>query len=84
MHALMKKGFLTGLVSFSKYGSDQKFEGLQSRDNGLTKKGNWNSRAFRTCCINSVRNTYFVKEIFFQLFCFMDIILTLHMYPENI
>ena len=33
--------------------------------------------------INSVRNTYFVKEIFFQLFCFMDMILRLHMYPEN-
>ena len=33
--------------------------------------------------INSVRNTYFVKEIFFQLFYFMDIILRLHMYPEN-
>ena len=33
--------------------------------------------------INSARNTFFVKEIFFQLFCFMDIILRLHMYPEN-
>ena len=33
--------------------------------------------------INSVCNTYFMKEIFFQLFCFMDIILRLHMYPEN-
>ena len=33
--------------------------------------------------INSVRNTYFVKIIFFQLFCFMDTILRLHMYPEN-
>ena len=33
--------------------------------------------------INSVCNTYFVKEIFFQLFSFMDIILRRHMYPEN-
>ena len=32
--------------------------------------------------INSVRNTFFVKEIFFQLFCLMDIILRLHMYLE--
>ena len=33
--------------------------------------------------INSVRNTYFVKEIFFQLFCFMDTILRLLIHPEN-
>ena len=44
-----EQGFFPRLVSFSKYGSDLKFAGLESRDNGLTKKGKWNSRAFRTC-----------------------------------
>ena len=38
---------------------------------------------FGLLVINSIRNTYFVKEIFFQFFYFMDIILRLHVYPEN-
>ena len=49
----------------------------------LRKKESGIHEPFGLVVIDSVRNTYFVKEIFFQFFCFMDIILRLHTYPEN-
>ena len=68
-------------VSFSKYGSDLICR-MESRTMDLRKKESGILFLF-VLVINSVRNTYFVKIIFFQLFSFMDTILRLHMYPEN-
>ena len=49
----------------------------------LRKKESGILEPFVLAVINSVRNTYMVKEIFFRVFCFVDIILRLHMYLEN-
>ena len=49
----------------------------------LGKKESGILALFLLVVINPVRNSHFVKEIFFQLFCLMDVILRLHMYPEN-
>ena len=75
--------FFPGLVSFSKYGSDVICRIGKSGQMDLRKRESGILVHFVLIVINSVRYTFFVKEIFFQLFCFMDIILRLHMYPEN-